>query len=876
MNKKISIFLVSLLMLVALCPIVMASGENAISEDITEIIGQEKINNEEQTNKSKGFSLENYSPDEDEIITYADDTTYTEGNYQYKIQKDYDIIDDVDINNTITSMYTDDIAIITKYTGNEEIVTIPAKLGGKRVYQIGEAAFYQNTSIKKLIIPDKSVGYIERGAFADCTNLSEVVLGSHVNNISYYAFQNTAITSIKLPQRLRAIRSTTFFHCENLTNITIDSRNVHFKVTESVIYEKYASGDISLIFYPWAKKNTSFTVPSGVTEIYGESIINNYLQQITIPASVTKIGTGASNFKFSGSFCFSTPALTTINVDSKNTVYSSQNGVLFSKDKKILYFYPSGKIENTYNIPNGTQIIESYAFYNSLNLNYINIPNTVKKIETGGFRYAESLLEITIPASVTEFGAALFEDCPSLRKATINANSEVLSYLTFDTCESLEEVIINGNIKRIIKGAFYYCDKLTKVVLPESLEQIDFGAFWDCRALKNIKIPKNCVFIEDCAFYEHLNYPTYEAATVLDISETMLQKQSDRSYTATYDYTVKGSRDYLKAYAVLDLVNSERKKAGVSPLTMDKDLLENAMLRSAEIVTLFEHTRPSLKDCFTAITKSSYGRAGENIAANQTTASMVMNSWMNSEGHRENILDSKFTSIGIGCFKADDGNYYWVQLFTNGTPTNTSKPSNKKVEEKIKIAYNKLPFNDVKKEAWYFDAIRYCLLNKMVYGINSAQFSPNTNISRGMLVTILYRIEGSPSIAGYVNKFSDLTNNKAWYYNAIIWASKNGIVNGYDDGTFSPNANITRQELAVMLANYCRFKGKYVKPDTNILNSFKDNDKIAPWAKESVAWAVSSKVISGAENGTKVNPRNTATRAEATTMLKNYLDSINK
>jgi len=93
-----------------------------------------------------------------------------------KIQKDYDIIDDVDINNTITSMYTDDIAIITKYTGNEEIVTIPAKLGGKRVYQIGEAAFYQNTSIKKLIIPDKSVGYIERGAFADCTNLSEVVL----------------------------------------------------------------------------------------------------------------------------------------------------------------------------------------------------------------------------------------------------------------------------------------------------------------------------------------------------------------------------------------------------------------------------------------------------------------------------------------------------------------------------------------------------------------------------------------------------------------------------------------------------------------------------------------------------------------------------
>ncbi len=125
---------------------------------------------------------------------------------------------------------------------------------------------------------------------------------------------------------------------------------------------------------------------------------------------------------------------------------------------------------------------------------------------------------------------------------------------------------------------------------------------------------------------------------------------------------VTGTENYKYAFEVLTLVNKERKKAGVKPLTMDKSLLTTAMLRSFECALYFDHTRPSGSDCFTANSLMS----GENIAAGQITPEMVVNGWMNSEGHKRNILDSSFKSIGIGCVNVN-GLYCWVQCFGRGS-----------------------------------------------------------------------------------------------------------------------------------------------------------------------------------------------------------------
>jgi len=122
------------------------------------------------------------------------------------------------------------------------------------------------------------------------------------------------------------------------------------------------------------------------------------------------------------------------------------------------------------------------------------------------------------------------------------------------------------------------------------------------------------------------------------------------------------------AEEVLALVNAERANEGLSPLALDQSLCTVAAIRAGEIVERFEHTRPDGTDCFTALQQAniSYGAAGENIAAGQSTPAAVMDSWMNSPGHRANIMSSEFKKLGVGFVKASQGyQYYWVQMFTD-------------------------------------------------------------------------------------------------------------------------------------------------------------------------------------------------------------------
>ncbi len=118
------------------------------------------------------------------------------------------------------------------------------------------------------------------------------------------------------------------------------------------------------------------------------------------------------------------------------------------------------------------------------------------------------------------------------------------------------------------------------------------------------------------------------------------------------------------AREVLALVNSERAKVGAQPLRISQDLMRSANVRAEELPEKFSHTRPDGSSCFTAI-KSSYSIIGENIAAGQSSPASVVESWMNSEGHRENILNKRFRFLGVGYFNAPNGEYkhYWVQLF---------------------------------------------------------------------------------------------------------------------------------------------------------------------------------------------------------------------
>ena len=183
------------------------------------------------------------------------------------------------------------------------------------------------------------------------------------------------------------------------------------------------------------------------------------------------------------------------------------------------------------------------------------------------------------------------------------------------------------------------------------------------------------------------------------------------------------------------------------------------------------------------------------------------------------------------------------------------------------IVERRLPFKDVSKDVWYYNSIKYCYDNGIIYGTTDTTFSPNTNVTRGNLVTILWRMDGSPKASGNVS-FPDVKTSD-YYYEAVKWAEQTGVVHGYDTGIFGPNNYISREQLSTILNNYAKYRKKDTSASTD-LSKFTDNGKISSYAREAVSWAVAKGVMSGKNNGTRVDPQGRATRAEAAAMIQNY------
>ena len=185
----------------------------------------------------------------------------------------------------------------------------------------------------------------------------------------------------------------------------------------------------------------------------------------------------------------------------------------------------------------------------------------------------------------------------------------------------------------------------------------------------------------------------------------------------------------------------------------------------------------------------------------------------------------------------------------------------------------KMNFKDVSEDVWYYNSVKYCYENGIIMGTTDTTFSPNTNVTRGNLVTILWRMEGSPKVSGNIS-FPDVKTSD-YYYEAVKWAEKTGVVHGYDTGKFGPNNYISREQLATILNNYAKYKKKDTSKKAD-LSTFTDNKKISSYAKEGVAWAVGNKVMSGKNEGTRVDPQGKATRAEAAAMIQNYCYNVGR
>lgn len=180
-----------------------------------------------------------------------------------------------------------------------------------------------------------------------------------------------------------------------------------------------------------------------------------------------------------------------------------------------------------------------------------------------------------------------------------------------------------------------------------------------------------------------------------------------------------------------------------------------------------------------------------------------------------------------------------------------------------------LPFRDVPRSAWYRKPVEFVYANGYMNGMSANQFAPQSTVTRGMMVTVLYRIAGSPEVnAADAKYFSDAQGK--YYTDAVGWAKANGIVNGISATRFAPNNNITRQDAMTIFYRYCV---EYLGLDgscTRELGGFMDSDRVADYAHNAISWAVDNGIMNGspANGGMKLNPRNNLTRAEAAKLLQ--------
>ena len=180
---------------------------------------------------------------------------------------------------------------------------------------------------------------------------------------------------------------------------------------------------------------------------------------------------------------------------------------------------------------------------------------------------------------------------------------------------------------------------------------------------------------------------------------------------------------------------------------------------------------------------------------------------------------------------------------------------------------DKLPFTDMNGH-WAYDAVSYAYKNSLMNGVNASRFAPDSTLNRAMMVTMLYRMTGSPAVSGN-SVFSDVPSGK-WYSDAVQWASVNGVVNGVGKDRFALDTQITREQMASMMMRYAQFK-QYSTGKSADLSAFNDAGSISSWALESMKWANAAGLINGRTAST-IAPQDTATRAEAATILMRFCE----
>lgn len=630
---------------------------------------------------------------------------------------------------------------------------------------------------------------------------------------------------------------------------------------------------------PWDEqkdKIQSVVIESGVQSISGGAFSGcTALKKVSISDTVAQIDLNA----FDG--C---TALAEFEVAADNKAFSSDGGVLFSADKKLLRC-PVGKSADC-TVPNGTVAIAGGAFKDCSKLESLVIPDSVTAIGKSAFENCAALKRITLPKSITKLEASCFSGCASLAEITLPDSVKTLGEKVFSGCAALKSVRIPAEVTVIPTEAFYGCSSLESITIPKDVSHIKEHAFDGCTALKKVD------YLGSDTDWSQVTKET--GNNVLDNAEkSFTRTDHEHKYTDTVippTCTERGCTVHLCA------CGDKREDSYTPPLghSYKGGICVRCGILDPNRDTQHEH------DFIPIVTKPTCMSEGFTTYA-CSCGECYMKDYVSAVGHKTQLQNVKAAGCLTGGYTGDEVCTVCGKVFKQGSvifalghdpqPARVKAPTctesgytgdlicmrcgdMTQIGKTVAATGHKFfggvcsvcgakgaeavpEFDDVKPGAFYFDAVQWAVKNGITNSTGKSTFSPNSVCSRYQIVMFLWRAAGQPEAKAAVS-FADVKPGDI-FYEAVQWAVERGITNGTSSTSFSPFAPCTRGQIVTFLH---RSAGS---PTISGTCDFSDVSA-GSFCRNAVIWASSEGITKGTSAG-RFSPNEGCTRAQVVTFL---------
>lgn len=630
---------------------------------------------------------------------------------------------------------------------------------------------------------------------------------------------------------------------------------------------------------PWDKqkdKIQSAVIESGVQSISGGAFSGcTALEKVSISDTVAQIDLNA----FDG--C---TALAEFEVAADNKAFSSDGGVLFSAGKELMRC-PVGKSAD-YTVPSGTVAIAGGAFKDCAKLERLVIPDSVTAIGKSAFENCAALKRITLPKSITKLEALTFSGCAALAEITLPDGLKALGEKVFSGCAALKSVKIPAEVTVIPTEAFSGCVSLESITIPKSVSHINEHAFDGCTALKKVD------YLGSDTDWSQVTKET--GNNVLDNAEkSFTRTDHEHKYTDTVippTCTERGCTVHLCA------CGDKREDSYTPPLghSYRDGICVRCGILDPNRDTQHEH------DFIPTVTKPTCLTEGFTTYA-CSCGECYTKDYVSAVGHKTQLQNAKAAGCMTGGYTGDEVCTFCGKVFKQGSvifalghdpqPARVKAPTCNgsgytgdlicmrcgdmtQIGNTVAATGHKFfggvcsvcgakgaeaapEFDDVKPEAFYFDAVQWAVKNGITNGTGKSTFSPNDVCSRYQIVMFLWRAAGQPEAKAAVS-FADVKPGDI-FYEAVQWAVERGITNGTSSTSFSPFAPCTRGQIVTFLY---RSAGS---PKVSGACDFSDVSA-GSFCHDAVIWASSEGITKGTSAG-RFSPNEGCTRAQVVTFL---------